>query len=518
MEIREVLNRLEHSLGFRIKVVERTGSSLKNIFSNTNPWAGAHCGREECVTCNQGDEVKTPCTKRNLVYENICIKCNPEAVKKGELISVNKEVPSIYVGETARSIQERAREHWDSFRSRNSDSHILKHWTLHHDSEGEPEFIMKVVKYHKTALSRQVGEAIRIAKRGIVLNSKSEYNRCSITRLSLQEEDNFKKNEQQEGMKDLEIDWTEKLLEKRDDEDREARKRLGRAATVDSRKRKDAGPEGGRRTKRKKYTVGDEDWGLASDGNKGASQAFLYSGLEGVPKPSGALVSTRKCTPRALEAGAVTNRKITEWTIEWKNYEPWSPIDMSGTVRGGGDSKTPPPQVKICVQESEDTASVIEYGESEKNVDVIDATDTIVDGVNVDVVDTDVESSPVSMLVKKDSEVKEGARKEKDMSRTKTKKKKVWTKLRNGLFGWRVQPLRSAKPRLIAEASCISLPSGGLLKWVPAGDRILTFEEEIETKKFASKRKLSLGGDRGREENETESNGTKRLRWNDILD
>ena len=174
--------------------------------------------------------------------------------------------------------------------------------------------------------------------------------------------------------------------------------------------------------------------------------------------------------------------------------------------------------MKICVQESEDTASVIEYGESEKNVDVIDATDTIVDGVNVDVVDTDVESSPVSMLVKKDSEVKEGARKEKDMSRTKTKKKKVWTKLRNGLFGWRVQPLRSAKPRLIAEASCISLPSGGLLKWVPAGDRILTFEEEIETKKFASKRKLSLGGDRGREENETESNGTKRLRWNDILD
>ena len=135
---------------------------------------------------------------------------------------------------------------------------------------------------------------------------------------------------------------------------------------------------------------------------------------------------------------------------------------------------------------------------------------------NVDFVDPIVECSPVSMLGTKDSEVKEGARKEKDMSIT--KKKKVWTKLRNGLFGWRVQTMRSAKPRLIAEASGVSLPSGGLIKWVPAGDRILTFGEEIQTKKSGGKRKLSLGGDRAREENETESNGTKRLRWKDILD
>ena len=79
------------------------------------------------------------------------------------------------MGETARSIQERAREHWDSFKSRSSDSHILKHWTLQHNSEEEPEFVMKVVKFYKTALSQQVRETIRIAKRGLVLNSKSEY-------------------------------------------------------------------------------------------------------------------------------------------------------------------------------------------------------------------------------------------------------------------------------------------------------------------------------------------------------
>ena len=102
------------------------------------------------------------------MYENICIKCNPDAVKKGELKEVNTEVPSIYVGETARSIKERAKEHWDSYKNRETDSHILKHWTNHHDCEGEPEFVMKVVQFQRTALSRQVGESIRIQKRGAI--------------------------------------------------------------------------------------------------------------------------------------------------------------------------------------------------------------------------------------------------------------------------------------------------------------------------------------------------------------
>ena len=70
-EIRNVLSRLENMLGFRIKVVERTGTTLKNTLSNTNPWAGSHCGRTECVTCNQGGEENAPCTSRSLVYENI---------------------------------------------------------------------------------------------------------------------------------------------------------------------------------------------------------------------------------------------------------------------------------------------------------------------------------------------------------------------------------------------------------------------------------------------------------------
>ena len=168
-DIRSVLTRIEHILGFRIKVVERTGTSVRNLLPNTNPWAGSHCSREDCVTCNQGTEVLPDCKKRSLVYENICLECNPGAAKPGDLKEedTNKDIPSIYVGETARSVMERSKEHWDDFKSRKPDSHILKHWVLHHHSAGTLKFIMKVIKFHRSALSRQVGEAIRIQRRGV---------------------------------------------------------------------------------------------------------------------------------------------------------------------------------------------------------------------------------------------------------------------------------------------------------------------------------------------------------------
>ena len=52
-----------------------------------------------------------------------------------------------------------------------------------------PEFRIKVVKYSKTALERQIGEATRILLRKSVLNSKAGYNRSGVARLTLNHED-----------------------------------------------------------------------------------------------------------------------------------------------------------------------------------------------------------------------------------------------------------------------------------------------------------------------------------------
>ena len=96
----------------------------------------------------------------------------------------------MYVGESARSANERTEEHWRGYREKREDSHILKHHILHHQGEGEPDFHMRVVGVYRSALTRQVAEAVRIRRwgEGVVLNSKSEFNRCQLGRLTLEED------------------------------------------------------------------------------------------------------------------------------------------------------------------------------------------------------------------------------------------------------------------------------------------------------------------------------------------
>ena len=147
-------------MGFKLKIIEKTGTKLKDLFSPTNIWKGSQCGREGCTTCNQGGEDLPDCTRRSIVYESICTKGNPGAKASGPFKSPETSVPSIYVGESARSIFERAGEHWKSYEKRNPDSHIWKHHLIHHEGEGEPEMRFKVLGTFRTALSRQIAEAI----------------------------------------------------------------------------------------------------------------------------------------------------------------------------------------------------------------------------------------------------------------------------------------------------------------------------------------------------------------------
>ena len=110
-KMREVLRGMEQTLGFKIKVAESAGKTLGSMFPISTLEEGAQCGRVSCVTCTQDVEEMPPCTKKNLVYENICLECNPGAAKKGELETIKEGAPSIYIGETSRSIFERSREH-----------------------------------------------------------------------------------------------------------------------------------------------------------------------------------------------------------------------------------------------------------------------------------------------------------------------------------------------------------------------------------------------------------------------
>ena len=67
-EMREILKRQKTIHGFRIKVVERSGTPLRLMFPLSKVGEGG-------VTCTQESrgERLPPCTKRSVLYENICL-------------------------------------------------------------------------------------------------------------------------------------------------------------------------------------------------------------------------------------------------------------------------------------------------------------------------------------------------------------------------------------------------------------------------------------------------------------
>ena len=91
-----------------------------------------------------------------------------------------------YVGETSRSLLERNREHRedqvsssDNIRSHRRD-HIM---TMHpeEDPMNQDLFTIKILKRHKTALTRMIHESILVRKgEGILLNAKEEYSRTLL--------------------------------------------------------------------------------------------------------------------------------------------------------------------------------------------------------------------------------------------------------------------------------------------------------------------------------------------------
>ena len=288
--VREHLHKLEGVMGFRLRVVERTGRNILSNFQQTRTWSGLQCGREECVTCHQGGEELPNCTRSGVVYESICTTCNPDALKKGELEKMREGPPSLYVGETSRSIQERAREHWGAATRGEEESHMVRHQALVHEGV-PPVFLFKVISSHKTALSRQIKEAVRIRRRGgggRILNSKSEYNRCQIPRLVVETEDEDKRDQRlatekrsRENMKtvleDRDKDWSEQRLCNRDKAD----KKRGRIPILFDDEQKP------KRRKRMKYSLLEDDWGAEEVGDSvlTGGEENLAQGLVATPVP-----------------------------------------------------------------------------------------------------------------------------------------------------------------------------------------------------------------------------------------
>ena len=62
--LRKVNERMKMIVGYNTKVVERGGRKLKHLLSNTKPWKGLPCGREDFQPCGQPEKRKDDCRKR----------------------------------------------------------------------------------------------------------------------------------------------------------------------------------------------------------------------------------------------------------------------------------------------------------------------------------------------------------------------------------------------------------------------------------------------------------------------
>ena len=107
-------------------------------------------------------DAKSDCFKTNILYENTCLAC------------LGQSKTRVYVGESSRSAFQRGGEHMKDFLAEKLDSHIHKHSELeHHNDVAKPTFQFRTVRTFRSALTRQIAEAVRISRRGTdVINSK----------------------------------------------------------------------------------------------------------------------------------------------------------------------------------------------------------------------------------------------------------------------------------------------------------------------------------------------------------
>ena len=182
----------------KVKIVEKVGRSFKSILSKPNPWQEMSCAREKCIAC-RSEKGRGKCKNRSIVYKTQCLPCK----------MVGKE--RIYIGESARSSFERGEEHERDYKNEKEESHMHCHAVEEHGmDQDKPMFSMEIVRCHKTPLYRQLHEAILISKNEpIALNSKTEYNRCLLPRLSVMMGETEKKPS--ENNKDVHDEYEESI-------------------------------------------------------------------------------------------------------------------------------------------------------------------------------------------------------------------------------------------------------------------------------------------------------------------
>ena len=94
--------------GWRVKIIENGGNTLRSQTCKSNPWSGKTCERQNCFPCQA--EKGGDCRKRNVGYSITCQSCK-----------------AIYQGETSRNMHCRGEERRRALNNKKKDSMLWTH-------------------------------------------------------------------------------------------------------------------------------------------------------------------------------------------------------------------------------------------------------------------------------------------------------------------------------------------------------------------------------------------------------
>ena len=140
----------EANQDINFKIIETGGRTVKSLLQRSNPTATTGCSAGDCIACKGGRGSGGHCRKNNVTYEIECGLC--EGTDK-----------SIYIGETARNLFTRGKEHVSKYEGGKEGSFLLKHQLEKHEGRAAV-YSSRVTGCYMDCLSRQVAEGVNIRR------------------------------------------------------------------------------------------------------------------------------------------------------------------------------------------------------------------------------------------------------------------------------------------------------------------------------------------------------------------
>ena len=168
-ELKETYERIIQRTDIKMKVIEKRGQTLKDKLVRTNKTKEKECkDKENCLVCMKGGNGK--CRQENVTYKIECEECK-----------------DVYIGETSRNAYTRGREHLSQMQRKDKNSILHRHQEQKHKDKETPSFRMTVTGSYRSALDRQITEAVQINRQPTdkLINNKCEFRQNKLMRTQL---------------------------------------------------------------------------------------------------------------------------------------------------------------------------------------------------------------------------------------------------------------------------------------------------------------------------------------------